>query len=282
MIRAFYGIDINPFSIDNNIVLLPHQQDVFDVLKVHSFQGGLCLLMGEPGTGKSMIKNVINQKADKTTIVVNVARTLHTYFNTVKILCNAFNIEPEGSSFKLEKYLIEEAYNLKNHGKNIIVIIDDAHLMDMNTLRKLRLLFEDFPRNHNIILSGHVQLLHNMALTVNEDIKSRVTYSTILKKLNPDDMEAFILKELDTAGLPHNTFTENALALPFTHKTSHTKSIIPQRESYTHDPQIRITFPHQLMSRWRVSTTTQITSYPCYQAYGVSQLARGIQVFFLA
>jgi MSHA biogenesis protein MshM len=213
MIRAFYGIDINPFSIDNNIVLLPHQQDVFDVLKVHSFQGGLCLLMGEPGTGKSMIKNVINQKADKTTIVVNVARTLHTYFNTVKILCNAFNIEPEGSSFKLEKYLIEEAYNLKNHGKNIIVIIDDAHLMDMATLRKLRLLFEDFPRNHNVILSGQVPLLHNLALTVNEDIKSRVTYSTILKKLNPDDMEAFILKELDTAGLPHNTFTENALAL---------------------------------------------------------------------
>ena len=34
-----------------------------------------------------------------------------------------------------------------------------------------------------------------------------------LKKINPDDMETFILKELSTAGLPHNTFTENALAL---------------------------------------------------------------------
>ena len=198
MIRAFFGIDINPFSTDNNIILLPHQQDVFDILKVHSFQGGLCLLMGEPGTGKTIIKTVINQKADKTTMVVNVARTLHTYFNTVKILCNAFNIEPEGSSFKLEKYLIEEAYNLNNHGKSIIVIIDDAHLMDMNTLRKLRLLFEDFPKNHNIILSGQVPLLHNLALTVNEDIKTRVTYSTILKKLNPDDMEAFILKALSS------------------------------------------------------------------------------------
>ena len=52
-----------------------------------------------------------------------------------------------------------------------------------------------------------------MALKVNEDIKSRVTYSTILKKLNPDDMERFIKKELDIAGLPHNIFTENALAL---------------------------------------------------------------------
>lgn len=213
MLRAFYGIDINPFSTDNNITLLPHQQEVFDILKVHSHQGGLCLLMGEPGTGKSMIKNAINQRADKTTIVVNVARTLHTYFNTIKILCHAFNIEPEGSSFKIEKLLIEQAYNLNSHGKNIIVIIDDAHLMDMNTLRKLRLLFEDFPKNHNIILSGQVNLIHDLALTVNEDIKSRVTFSVILKKLTPDAMISFITNELDKAGLPHNTFTENALSL---------------------------------------------------------------------
>ncbi|NLA75255.1 MAG: hypothetical protein GX846_07290 [Deltaproteobacteria bacterium] len=47
--------------------------------------------------------------------------------------------------------------------------------MDMNTLRKLRLLFEDFPKNYNIILSGQVSLIHNLALTVNEVIKSRVT-----------------------------------------------------------------------------------------------------------
>lgn len=212
MIRAFYGIDVNPFSIDK-INLLTHQQEVFDILKVHSYQGGLCLLMGEPGTGKTVIKGAIRQNADKTTIVINVARTLHTYFNTIKILCHAFNIDHSGSYFKCEKRLIQEAYNLNNHGKNIIIIIDDAHLMDMNTLRKLRLLFEDFPKNHNIILVGQVRLLHNMALKVNEDIKSRVTYSTILKKLNPDDMERFITKELDIAGLPHNTFTENALAL---------------------------------------------------------------------
>jgi len=212
MIRAFYGIDTNPFSIDH-ITLLDHQQEVFDVLKVHAFQGGLCLLMGEPGTGKTVIKTAIKQHADKTTLVIHIARTLHTYYNTIKILCHAFKIDPSGSYFKCEKRLIEEAYNLNNHGKTIIVIIDDAHLMDMNTLRKLRLLFEDFPKNHNIILIGQVQLVHNMALKINEDIKSRVTYSVILKKLNPDDMEMFITRELDAAGLPHNIFTENALSL---------------------------------------------------------------------
>jgi type II secretory pathway predicted ATPase ExeA len=213
MIRAFYGIDQNPFSIDRDIILLKHQQEVFDILRVHSFQGGLCLLMGEPGTGKTMIKRTINQNSDKTTVVVNITRTLHTYINTIKILCQAFNIDYSGSYFKCEKRLIQEAFNLNNDGKSLIVVIDDAHLMDMTTLRKLRLLFEDFPKNHNVVLVGQTQLLHNMALRVNDDIKSRVTYSTILKKLNADDMERFITRELDHAGLPHNIITEDALSL---------------------------------------------------------------------
>lgn len=212
MIRAFYGITVNPFATDD-ITLLAHQQEVFDILQVHSHQGGLCLLMGEPGTGKTVIRNSIANQADKTTKVVTIGRTLHTYFNTIRILCHAFKIDHTGSAFKCEKRLVEEAYNLKSIGKSLIVIIDDAHLMDMYNLRKLRLLFEDFPQNHNIILVGQPQLLNNMALRVNEDIKSRVTYSTVLRKLNPDDMEKFIFGQLDQAGLPHNIFTEDGLAL---------------------------------------------------------------------
>jgi type II secretory pathway predicted ATPase ExeA len=212
MIRAFYGIDKNPFAFDQ-IELLEHQQEIFDILSVHSYQGGFCLLMGEPGTGKTMIKASINQQSDKLTMVVNISRTLHTYFNTIKIMCNAFKIDQKGSSYKCEKRLIQEAYNLNNQGKNLIVIIDDAHLLDMYTLRKLRLLFEEFPKNHNVILVGQIELLHNIALRVNQDIRSRITYSKILKKLNPDDMESFILRELDAAGLPHNIFTEDAVSL---------------------------------------------------------------------
>jgi len=213
MIRAFYGIDTNPFAIDQKISLLSHQQEVFDVLNVHSRQGGFCLLMGAPGTGKTIIKNAIGDTADRTTLVAHVARTMHTYFHTVKILCQALNVDQDGSPFKCEKRLIEEAFNLHRHGKALIVIIDDAHLMDMDTLRRLRLLFEDFPKSHNIILSGQTQLLHNLALRVNDDLKSRVTYSTILKKLTADDMAQFITSQLDLAGLAHNTFTENALSL---------------------------------------------------------------------
>ena len=212
MIRAFYGLTHNPFDL-RDLQLLPQQQEIHDTLKVHCQQGGLCLVLGVPGTGKSVIKQSLQRLPDKQHLVATVARTLHTYTNTVKILCDAFRIDFESSAFKCERRLIEQAFALNHAGKSITTILDDAHLMDLANLRKLRLLFEDFPKNHNLVLIGRPSLLAALDLGVNRDIKSRVTYSVITKRLALDDMRDFILRELDRLGLPHNTFTSPAVDL---------------------------------------------------------------------
>ena len=147
MIKSYFGIEKTPFS-NEHVELLKHQQSIFDILKVHSQQGGFCLLMGQPGTGKSTIRDAIISQSDKLTEIISISRTLHTYRNSIKILCQAFKIEDSGDSFKCEKRLIEEAYNLKRKGKNMIIIVDEAHLMESDTLRRLRLLLEDFPKNY--------------------------------------------------------------------------------------------------------------------------------------
>jgi MSHA biogenesis protein MshM len=195
MIRAWFGIEHHPFSNDS-VSLLARQQEIYDTLRVHCQQGGLCLVMGEPGTGKSVIKDAVRLKADKRMIVVTVNRTMHTYSNTLKILCDAFAIDHDGMHVRCER-----------------TIIDEAHLLDIDVLRKLRLMFEEFPKNHNLILVGQSQLLSALSLRVNDDIKSRITFSITLLKLNPDDMEAFILGQLDKAGLGHNTFSDEAIGL---------------------------------------------------------------------
>ena len=82
----------------------------------------------------------------------------------------------------------------------------------MRDLRRLRLLFEDFPKNQNLVLIAQPELLTKLALSRNEDLRSRVTYSVLLPKLAPDDVAAFIRAELDRAG-PHAVFTADALAL---------------------------------------------------------------------
>lgn len=212
MIRSFFGLTQNPFDA-RALELLPAQREIHETLKVHCQQGGLCLVLGVPGTGKSVIKQALQRLPENQYLVASVARTLHTYTNTVKILCEAFRIEFDSSAFKCERRLIEQAFSLNRAGKCLTTILDDAHLMDLGNLRKLRLLFEDFPKNHNLVLIGRPNLLTALDLGVNQDIKNRVTYSVITKRLNPDDMGEFLLRELDRAGLPHNTFSRPALDL---------------------------------------------------------------------
>jgi len=212
MIRSYFGIANTPFGMEKHS-LLPHQAAEMEVLKVHASMGGLCLIMGIPGTGKTVLKTALQELSGKRMLVATISRTLHTYVNTVKILCEAFKIDYCSSSFKCEKKLIEEAHSLNKQGKSLVTIIDDAHLMEMDTLRRLRLMFEDFPKNNNLILIGQPSLLNKLSLSVNEDIKSRVTYSRIFKPLNPDTVREFIFDQLDQVKLQHNVFTEDALEL---------------------------------------------------------------------
>jgi hypothetical protein len=65
---------------------------------------------------KSIIKEALRQKAEKRMVVVSVNRTMHTYSNTLKILCNAFSIDQDGLHASCEKRLIEQAYALNREG----------------------------------------------------------------------------------------------------------------------------------------------------------------------
>src|SRR5438093_11185618 len=58
MIRSHFGLLRNPFDSES-ITLLAHQQEIFDILRVHAQQGGPCLVLGEPGTGKSVLKEAL-------------------------------------------------------------------------------------------------------------------------------------------------------------------------------------------------------------------------------
>ena len=60
-------------------------------------------------------------------------------------------------------------------------VIDDAHLMTLDCLRKIRLLFEDIPKNHNLILAAQPELLRHVSLSGWSRISPRCTASSPLE-----------------------------------------------------------------------------------------------------
>lgn len=211
MIKSIHGVTKEPFRHDCP-ELLSQQKQILELIKIHSQQGGFSTIVGEPGVGKSVLKEHIETLGkERGTTVVSCARTMHTYLAILKQLAESFKIEVPTKN--LEQELIRCAFQQIREHKTLYILIDEAHLLDMSVLRKLRLLFEQFPKQHNLVLFGQRDLLHYLSLNVNRDIKSRITYSATIRPLNDDDMERYIVKELETARMGINTFNEGAMEL---------------------------------------------------------------------
>ena len=213
MIQNYFGIKDIPFIINSKTTLLKHQQRHLDILKVHARHSGLCILLGEPGTGKSVLKNALTKIDPNQIITLVINRSLHTWHNMLRLLCQALEVESVGNDNKCEAALIQEARKLNAKGKSVMIIIDDAHLLPIEALRKIRLLLEDFPKNHNLVLIGQPELNTSLQLRPNNDIKNRITYSAKLDLLRAEDLKDFIYSQLDHVGLAHHTFTAAAVNL---------------------------------------------------------------------
>lgn len=215
MINAYYGITQTPFETDENLEneLLTHQHKVYARVREQSNMGGLSVIVGEPGTGKTIFKQALLQLPNKRWHIVVLNRAIFSWNSFLQLLCEALEIETNGYGNKLEKEILAEVRKLNSRGKSLIFIIDDAHLIPGDLLKQIRLLLEDFPKNHNLVLIGQLELISLLKKRDLEEIHSRITMSEEFKPLSPDDIVRFIHRQLDRSGLPHNTFTEEAIHL---------------------------------------------------------------------
>ena len=79
-----------------------------------------------------------------------------------------------GYTNHLEKNLITAAETAARKKQTLFVLIDEAHLLDIHNLRRLRLLFDRFPKQHNLVLFGQPDLMARLRLLVNRDIRDRI------------------------------------------------------------------------------------------------------------
>ena len=209
MIKATFGITQEPFY-RNESVLLPQQADAIEMIRIHAQHGGFSVVVGHPGVGKSVIRAHLEQLGkERDTVVVSFTQTMHTYQPILRLLAESMQVEAPMKN--LEKELILAAVRHGQSQKTLYIVIDDAHLLAIDILRKLRLLFERFPKRHNLVLLGHPELLHRLSMLCNEDIKSRISYSKQLLPLNDEALARFIVDELAAVGLGANTFDEAAI-----------------------------------------------------------------------
>ena len=214
MIKATLGLMTEPFY-RSELSLMPHQKEIFDMIQIHAQHGGFSVVVGEPGTGKTTLKEHIEALNSPQARVISCSRTLHSYINVLRQLAHSFEITYKDRT--LEQDLIKSAFEQHRAGKRLYVLIDEAHLLDLPVLRRLRLLLDRFPRSNNLLLLGQPSLMLNLTLSAFEDLKSRITFSRRLLALSPEQMQDYIHGELHAVKLPESTFDDAALQVIVRH-----------------------------------------------------------------
>ncbi len=210
MIKSTFGLTKEPFY-RNEVTLLPQQAEALEMIKIHAQHGGFSVIVGNPGVGKSILREHLeNLGKERDAVVVSFTQTMHTYQPILMQLAHSLQLDTTPRK-DLEKELIQVAHKHVQSQKTLYIVIDEAHLLDVGILRKLRLLFERFPKKHNLVLLGHPELMFRLSMMCNEDIKSRISYSRQILPLHDADLTSYIVAELAAAGLGANTMDEAAV-----------------------------------------------------------------------
>ena len=180
-------------------------------------QGGIMLLTGDPGVGKTLAIRRFTDALPETSF-----RTVYTALSTLKgtdilrHINHCLGLKYRATKSALYTQIQQEILETKEQrGKTVVLIIDEAHLLQPSALQELRILtnfkmdsFDPFI----LILAGHTELRRVMDFAVMEPFAQRLRMRYHMPPLQPDETADYVRHHMKLAGAPDEIFAPDALA----------------------------------------------------------------------
>jgi general secretion pathway protein A len=210
MYKEYFRLTDLPFSIapDPRFLFMSerHCEAMAHLMYGVKGEGGIVLLTGEVGTGKTTVcRSLIETLPDG----IDVAFILNPRMNAVELLqtiCEEFHIDIAQATPGIKTYI--DALNAKllaNHalGRRAILIVDEAQNLSTEVLEQLRLLtnLETNTRKLlQIFLIGQPELQTILAQPEMRQVSQRVVARFKLTHLNPAEVSTYVAHRLRIAG----------------------------------------------------------------------------------
>lgn len=179
-------------------------------------RGGIMLLTGDPGVGKTVaLRQFVDSLND------NLYRSIYTplatlnKFDILRHINQKLGLVNRGSKSALYTQIQNEILESKTQrGKTVVLIIDEAHLLRTGPLHELRLMTNfcmDSYEPFILILAGQTDLKRIMDYAVMEPLAQRLRMRYHTPPLDLEQSGAYIEHHLHLAGASEPIFAGDAL-----------------------------------------------------------------------
>ena len=211
MYREYFGLRENPFSIapDPRYLFLTqgHREALAHLLYGITTDGGLVLLTGEIGAGKTTICRSVIEHLPANTEIAFILNPRLSADELLATVCDEFGIGyPQGTTSV--KVLVSAIYKflLDVHAKDkrAILIIEEAQNLSADVLEQVRLL-TNLETNERkllqVIMVGQPELRDLLARPELKQLSQRITARYHLGGLSKQELPAYIRHRLSVGGL---------------------------------------------------------------------------------
>lgn len=183
---------------------------------------GIVKVSGEVGSGKTMLCRVLMERLPEQVVTIYLANPSLSREDILYALADDLAIAvPENSRphqhRTVMRALQEKLVALHAAGKQVIVLIDEAHAMPMETLEEIRLLSNLETSRHKLlqlVLFGQPEINETLARPDMRQLRDRITHNFGLEPLVRDDIAQYLDFRMRTAGYRGpNIFTPAAIKL---------------------------------------------------------------------
>jgi type II secretory pathway predicted ATPase ExeA len=226
MYEEYWGLKEKPFrnTPDPRFLYrsLGHREALARLVYSIEEQMGAAMLTGDYGSGKTIIAQaLLDELAKDKYRVALITNPKLTYVELLMAIITSLGVKnlPQKKSEVLTNLLLDTlneilVNNVKN-GKETVVIIDEAHIIDdVQTFDELRLLLNFQLRDRfllTLLLLGQPELKDKVDQV--RQFEQRVGIRYHLGALSREDAEKYIIHRLEVAGRTKPTFTNESVEL---------------------------------------------------------------------
>lgn len=180
---------------------------------------GIVKVSGEVGSGKTMLCRVLLERLPPHVVTIYLATPSLSRDDILHALAEELRlpIPPSARAAQLVRLLQDHLIELYAQGQQVVVLIDEAHVMPRETLEEIRLLSNLESNQHKLlqlVMFGQPELNDILARHDMRQLKERITHNFTLGPLGREDMADYIDFRLRAAGYKGAPiFSAAALAL---------------------------------------------------------------------